>query len=203
MTRPSIALLIGGVVGLVMAVCALTGCSAGHPKPATSSDSIGADADQVPATAEHVYGPAPPSDTAGGVALRPQRPPFSDPRLVALAEAQAVCNFDWHESLAMRIARASTYATPAYRQTLAPTPTDTANWMRTRHDGESAVCSVLRSYVMSSAPNTPTVRFERVDMIQRVSVAGRSTSTQPYGVLYRVERQPDGGWLIGADGEGG
>ncbi len=201
MTRPSIALLFGGVVGLVMALCAIAGCGGGHAKPATSPDS-GADADQVPATAEHVYGPAPPT-AASGVALRPQHPPFSDPRLVAVAEAETVCNFDWHESLATRIARASVYATPVYRQTLTPSPTDTANWLRTRHDGESAVCSVLRSYAMSSAPNTPTVRFERVDMIQRVSVAGRSTSTQPYGVLYRVERQPDGGWLVGADGEGG
>ena len=33
----------------------------------------------------------------------PPHPPFSDPRLVALAEAAVVCNFDWRQTLAARI----------------------------------------------------------------------------------------------------
>jgi hypothetical protein len=137
--------------------------------------------------------------------MQPQPPPFSDPGLVATAEAQAVCAFDWHQTLAARLAAARAFATPAYQLTLVPSQTGITNWRRTQHDRESAACSVIRSFVVSSAPNTPTVRFERVDLTQRVSLAGKPNAAgpQPFAVLYRVERQPDGRWLVGADGEGG
>jgi hypothetical protein len=114
-----------------------------------------------------------------------------------------VCNFDWHQTLATRIAQARAFATPAYQHAMAPTPADAANWQRTQRDRESAACSGIRSVLVATAPNTPTVRFERVGLTQRVGLARDSPSAQPFEVLYRVERQADGRWLVGADGEGG
>ena len=56
---------------------------------------------------------------------------------------------------------------------------------------------------MSSAPNSPTVRYERVEMTQQVQAASSAPNTQSFAVTYRVEWQSDGRWLVGADGEGG
>ncbi len=202
MSRLPLAVLFGGALALAIVLCALTGCGRGRDR---SSESPSAPpAAPVAGTAEHVYGPGgPPAASATRIALRPQPPPFADPRLIALAEARAVCTFDWHQTLAARIEQARAYATPAYQQALAPSPADEANWQRTQRDRESASCAVAGSFLVTNAPNTPTVRFERVEMAQRVSVGSRSPTSQPFAALYRIERQPDGRWLVGADGEGG
>ncbi len=201
MSRPPLAVLFGGVVALAIVLCALTGCGRGRDRSSESPSVV--PVAPVAGTAEHVYGPGPPAAGATRIALRPQQPPFSDPRLIALAEARAVCAFDWHQTLATRVEQARAYASPAYQQALAPSPADEVNWQRTQRDRESASCAVAGSLAVPNAPNTPTVQFERVEMTQRVSVGSRSPSSQPFAVLYRIERQADGRWLVGADGEGG
>jgi hypothetical protein len=47
------------------------------------------------------------------------------------------------------------------------------------------------------------VRFLRVQETQSVSVNGKPPSAQAFAAQYRVESQPDGRWLVGADGGGG
>jgi hypothetical protein len=114
------------------------------------------------------------------------RPPFSEPRLVALAEARAQCQFDWRQSLAARLVAAGRFVTTAYARTMAATPADLAAWARTRQDRAPA-----------------SVRFVRVALRQRVSLPGHEPTIQPFAALYRVERQFDGRWLVAGNGSGG
>ena len=199
MSRWTFATLLGEAVCLAAVVFALGACAGARPPPAPAPVS------GTPGTAEHVYLPLrtpPPSGIARRPAAAP-RAPFSDPRLVALAEAGAVCNFDWRQSLATRVARARAFATAAYALTLGSSTADAANWRSTQQDRESAACSAPRAFVVSTAPNADAVRYERVELTQAVRVGDAAPHAQPFAALYRVERQPDGRWLVAADGEGG
>ncbi|HEY7048414.1 MAG TPA: hypothetical protein VH373_14440 [Jatrophihabitantaceae bacterium] len=40
-------------------------------------------------------------------------------------------------------------------------------------------------------------------MEQQLRLPGKPISTQTFEVLYRVEKQYDGRWLVGAEGDGG
>ena len=199
MSRWTSASLLGIAVCLAAVVFALGACSGARPPPAPAAVS------GTPGTAEHVYLPLrtpPPSGAAARPAVAP-RAPFADPRLVDLAEAGAVCNFDWRQSRATRVAQARAVATAAYALTLGPSTADAANWQSTQHDRESAACSAPRAVLVSTAPNADAVRYERVEMAQAVRVRDAAAHPQPFAALYRVERQPDGRWLVAADGEGG
>jgi hypothetical protein len=200
MSRRTFALLLGEAVWLLTVISALGACAGARPPPG-QAPVLG-----TPGTAEHVYKPLPvpsPIGTAVHRASHPPRAPFTAPRLVSLAEAGAVCNFDWRQSLAARVGRARVFATPAYAVTLAPSAADAANWRLTQQDRESATCSSARTFGVSTAPNTPAVRYERVEMTQAVRVGAAAPHPQRFAALYRVERQPDGRWLVAADGEGG
>ena len=126
-----------------------------------------------------------------------------DPRRVALAEARAVCDFDWRQSMASRLAEARRYVTPAYALTLAPTSNDKANWQRTQQDREAGVCSAAKATKIATAPHTSTVQYLRVEMTQRISATGAPARAQPFAVQYRIERQMDGRWLVAAESDGG
>jgi hypothetical protein len=125
------------------------------------------------------------------------------PRRVAIAAARVVCTFDWRQKLADRVRALRHFATAAYARTLEPTADDVADWQRTQHDRESGVCSQPVASVVSTAPNSATVYFERVRMRQQLRLPGKPPTTQTFQVLYRVEKQYDGRWLVGAEGDGG
>ena len=98
-----IAALPTALVSVALAACAGAHAGPGPPRPSATAPR----ASPTGPPAEHVYGPAPTSQAPSArTHYPPQHPPFSDPRLVALAEAEAVCNFDWRQTLATRIARA-------------------------------------------------------------------------------------------------
>jgi hypothetical protein len=130
-------------------------------------------------------------------------PNLAEPRRVAITAASAVCNFDWRQKLTDRVAAVRRYATAAYAEALQPSASDTANWQRTQQDRESGSCSQATASVVSTAPNSATVYFERVRMEQQLRLPGKPISTQTFEVLYRVEKQYDGRWLVGAEGDGG
>jgi hypothetical protein len=190
MSRQVSALLVGVTVALA---ALLTACAARRATTPAQHAPHG-----TPSAAEHVYrqpiapAPTPTHPTTKG-----------DPRIVALAEARAVCNFDWHQSLAARIAAARAFATTGYAGVLTPTADGVANWRRTQQDRESATCVGATTVPAATAPNSGTVRYERVRMTQVLRVNGRRANEQPFVVLYRVERQYDGRWLVGAEGDGG
>jgi hypothetical protein len=199
MSRRTSASLLGAAVCLATVVSALGACGGARPPPARTP------APGPPGTAEHVYRAAitpSPSATAQQRAS-PPRAPFSSPRLVALAEAAAICSFDWRQSLAARVSSARSFGSDGYALTLAPSTADVANWRRTQLDRESATCSSARAVLVSTAPNTAAVRYERVEMTQAVSVGAAGPDPQRFVALYRVERQPDRRWLVAADGGGG
>jgi hypothetical protein len=114
-----------------------------------------------------------------------------------------VCNFDWRQKLAERINAVRRYGTAAYAQALEPSAGDIANWQRTQQDRESGACTGAAASVVSTAPNSATVYFERVRMQQQLTLPKRPPTTQTFEMLYRVEKQYDGRWLIGAEGDGG
>jgi len=95
------------------------------------------------------------------------------------------------------------YATPAYAEALEPSAGDVANWQRTQQDRESGACSGVTASVVSTAPNSATVFFERVRMQQKLTLPKKAPTTQAFEVLYRLEKQYDGRWLVGAEGDGG
>lgn len=199
MSRSTSGFPLGDIVVLTAALAALAACSRGAVAP--PSDSVPVVSSGTPAA--HVREqPTPtafPSDRTTAHAISSE---FGNPERVAIAEARAVCNFDWRKSLAARITGARKYATDAYARALTPSANDMANWMRTQHDRESATCTELRAFALSGAPNTASVRYERVEMTQVVQVRGQPRPQQ-FEVSYRVERQYDGRWLVGAEGDGG
>lgn len=115
----------------------------------------------------------------------------------ALAEARVVCAFDWRQSLWARGAAARRFATPAYAQLISPSSVGSANWAGTQADREAGVCTAMAAALLRDAPNTATVRFIRVRAVQSVTVGGKPAGRQTFAVVYRTERQPSGGWLVG------
>jgi len=200
MSNPTRTVLVGAV-GLATALIAVTACTTSSDKRAPP-DGSGPGA-WPSGTAEHVYRPStdPLSPTSGSPAPPPAN--LAEPRRVAIAAASVVCNFDWREKLADRVSAVSRYATPAYAQALEPSAGDIANWQRTQQDRESGACSGVTVSVVSTAPNSATVFFERVRMQQRLTLPKKTPTTQAFEVLYRLEKQYDGRWLVGAEGDGG
>src|SRR6266702_3715614 len=136
MSRWTFASLLGEAVCLAAVVFALGACAGARPPPAPAPPP------GTPGTAEHVYLPLrtpSPSGAAAQPTIAPQTP-FSDPRLIALAKADAVCNFDWRQSLATRVAQARTFATAAYALTLGASTADAANWQITQQHREYGAC---------------------------------------------------------------
>lgn len=205
------AALVCGVVGVIgLTAALLTGCAASSDKRAPPDPS--GPAPWPTGTAQHVYRPSTdplpssPGPTESASTESPSAvsvPNLAEPRRVAVAAASAVCNFDWRQKLADRIAAVRRYATAPYAQTLAPSASDVANWKRTQADHESGVCAQPSAAVVSTAPNSSTVYFERVRMQQQLRLPNNPTTTQSFEVLYRVEKQYDGRWLVGAEGDGG
>ena len=196
--------VLQGAVGVAAALLAVTACN--------TSDKRAPPAESGPetwpgGTAEHVYRTStnPRSPTSGSLAPPASADPASlaAARTVAVAAAGAVCNFDWHEKLADRVAAVRRYATAAYADSLAPSVGDTANWQRTQQDRESGTCTGATAVLVSTAPNSATVCFERVRMQQQLTLPKKPPTTQTFEALYRVERQYDGHWLVAAEGDGG
>ncbi|HEY3751909.1 MAG TPA: hypothetical protein VGL80_22225 [Pseudonocardiaceae bacterium] len=197
-----------GAVGLATALVAVTACTSDKRAPpddrtpgAWPTDSAG-----------HVYRPStdPLSSTSGsvingapsGAGTKPV-PDLAAPRQVAVAAARTVCNFDWHQTLAQRVAALRRYATVAYARALEPSSGDQANWRSTQRDKETGTCTGATATLVRTAPNAATVYFERVRMQQKLTLPKKTPTTQTFEVLYRVEKQYDGHWLVGAEGDGG
>lgn len=193
-----------GAVGLATALIALTACTTSETRGPPGSTPPGA---WPSGTAGQVYQAStdPLSPTSGSTATgsAASLPNLAEPRRVAITAASAVCNFDWRQKLTDRVAAVRRYATAAYAEALQPSASDTANWQRTQQDRESGSCSQATASVVSTAPNSATVYFERVRMEQQLRLPGKPISTQTFEVLYRVEKQYDGRWLVGAEGDGG
>ncbi len=201
MSSPGRTVLVAGAVGLATALIAVTACTASGDKRAPP-ESSGPGA-WPSGTAEHVYRPS--TTPLSPTTASPAPPPadLAEPRRVAVAAAGAVCNFDWRQKLADRVTAVRRYATAAYAQALEPSAGDIANWLRTQQDRESGVCSQLSVTVVSTAPNSATALFERVRMQQQLRLPNKPATTQAFEVLYRLEKQYDGCWLVGAEGDGG
>lgn len=191
--------------GLLLAGCTSTARPAARSSATTQVRPMGG---QVVA---HVSS-TPSLDPARGTDWNPQSAPVvaSDagrgavsPTSAAATEANAVCTFDWRQSLAERVAVAKKFATSAYARQITPSVVGAANWAGTQADRESGACSAIRTTVMVGAPNTSTVRFIRVTATQTVTGAGKPASRQPFAVAFRVEQQLDGRWLVASLSEGG
>jgi hypothetical protein len=137
-----------------------------------------------------------------GIGAKPV-PDLAAPRQVATAAARVVCNFDWQQTLAQRVAALRRYATAAYARALEPSSGDLANWRSTQRDRETGTCTAATATLVRTAPNAATVYFERVRMQQKLTLPKKPPTTQTFEVLYRVEKQYDGHWLVGAEGDGG
>lgn len=193
-----------GAVGLATALIAVSACTTSETRGPPGATGPGA---WPSGTAGHAYqastdplSPTPGSTATGSAAPLPN---LAEPRRVAIAAASAVCNFDWQQKLTDRVAAVRRYATAAYAETLQPSASDAANWQRTQQDRESGSCSQATASVVSTAPNSATVYFERVRMQQQLRLPGKPISLQTFEVMYRVEKQYDGHWLVGAEGDGG
>lgn len=172
-------LSMAGVVLTAMAACAAP--TAIQQEPTTG-------------TALSRAGSVPPSSATAA----PEHPGRSTAPSVAAAVAGAECNFDWQQPLAQRVAAASMFATLAYGRSLSLSASEVgaSNWVGTQADHESGACSAMKAAVVRDAPNTATVRFIQVTAVQAVTVRGRPAGRQPVATVYRVERQPHGGWLV-------
>jgi hypothetical protein len=196
-----------GAVGLATALVAVTACTSDKRAP-PNDDPTGA---WPTDTAQHVNRPSrdPLLPTSGSATAAPPGagvepvPDLAAPRQVAVAAATAVCNFDWHQTLAQRLTALRKYVTVAYARGLEPSSGDLANWRSTQRDREVGTCAGATAALVRTAPNSPTVYFERVRMQQQVTLPGKKPTTQNFEVLYRVEKQYDGHWLVGAEGNGG
>jgi hypothetical protein len=209
MSSPKGTALASGAVGVALALAAVTGCSASATdRPVEPHDpglwSAG--------TAVHVHRPsttarsstrgsAVTASAVGGSAR--SRMGLAEPRRVALGAAAVVCNFDWRQKLADRVAALRGYVTASYARSLQPSAGDVANWRRTEQDRESGVCSHATVSLVSGAPNSGSVCFERVAMWQQIRLANTPVSGQRFAMLYRLERQRDGRWLVAGEGDGG
>jgi hypothetical protein len=200
-SRPTSGFPFGDIVVLTAALAALAACGSNAVAPA--SDSAASLVSTGPAVAHVRDQPTRTASASGSTPPHAISEEFANPERVAVAEARAVCNFDWRQPLTARIQAAGRYATDAYAHALSPSANDSANWTRTQQDHESATCTGMQAFALLGAPNTPTVRYERVEMTQLVRVAGRARTPQRFEVSYRVERQYDGRWLVGADSDGG
>lgn len=196
-----------GAVGVATALVAVTACTSDKRAPPEDS----APGAWPTATAEHVNRPsADPLSSASGPVITGAPgsgttpvPDLAAPRQVAIAAARTVCNFDYRQTLARRIDALRRYVTVAYARELEPSANDLANWRSTQRDRETGTCSAATATLVRTAPNTPAVYFERVRMQQRLTLPGKPPTTQEFEVLYRVEKQYDGRWLVGAEGNGG
>lgn len=197
-----------GAVGLATALVAVTACTSDKRAPPSDGptgawplDTAGQlgppSTDPLSSTSGPATGGALPRSTATPV------PDLAAPRQVAVLAATTVCNFDWHQTLARRVAAIRHYATPAYAEALEPSSGDVANWRSTQRDRETGTCTQPTATLVRTAPNAPTVYFERVRMQQKLTLPGKQPTTQTFEVLYRVEKQYDGRWLVGAEGDGG
>jgi hypothetical protein len=197
-----------GAVGLATALVAVTACTSDKRAPpgdgpsgvwplATAGAAGQSSTDPLSPTAGPVSGVGQP-----GAGTTPV-PDLAAPRKVATLAATTVCNFDWHQTLAQRVAAIRHYATPAYAQALEPSSGDVANWRSTQRDREIGTCTEPTATLVRTAPNAPTVYFERVRMQQKLALPKKQPTTQTFEVLYRVEKQYDGRWLVGAEGDGG
>ena len=197
-----------GAVGFATAVVAVTACTSDKRAP-PDDRSPGA---WPTGSAEHVNRPStdpllPTSGPVAGGALpgagtKPV-PDLAAPRQVAVAAAHVVCNFDWHQTLPQRVGALRRYATAIYARSLEPSSGDLANWRSTQRDRETGTCTGATATLVRTAPNSPNVYFERVRMQQRLTLPDKPPTTQAFEVLYRVEKQYDGRWLVGAEGNGG
>ena len=193
-----------GAVVLVTVLIAVSACTTSETRGPPGSTGPGA---WPSGTAEHAYrtstDPLPPTSGSTATGSAASLPNLAEPRRVAIAAASAVCNFDWRQKLTDRVAAVRRYATAAYAEVLRPTASDVANWQRTQQDRETGSCSQVNASVVSTAPNSATVYFERIRMEQQLRLPSKPLSMQTFEVLYRVEKQYDGHWLVGAEGDGG
>lgn len=199
-SRTALACSVAGLATALLAGCAVSSDKRAPP------DSSGP-APWPSGTAQRLHQPSadplPSSTGPTASASAGSLPNLAEPRRVAIAAASAVCNFTWRQTLADRVAAISHYATAPYAKTLVPTASDIANWQRTQADHESGLCAQASASVVSTAPNSSTVYFERVRMQQQLRLPNKPITTQGFEVLYRVEKQYDGRWLVGAQGDGG
>jgi hypothetical protein len=194
------------IAGSSLPVLVLVACSshsAPHGDPSGEDVSPQAQAQQP---AQHVSLPA--SSTASGpptATSSTPRPPaqYTDPVRVAVAEASTVCNFDWQQSFADRRGAAARYATTDYVASSIDGSGAASRWQDTQSSRESAVCADAAGQVDSSAPNTSTVRFVRVTMTQQITAPAISEAASPFAVMYRVQLQTDGRWLVAGESDGG
>lgn len=199
MSRPTSGFPFRDIVVLTAALAALAACGSKAQSTVPDSPVVSTDSPVAHVRAQ----PTPIAPTSVGPTPHAISGAFANPEQVAVAEARTVCNFDWRQPLAARVTEARKYATDAYAQTLTPSANDRANWLLTQQDHESATCTGPRAFGLSGAPNTATVRYERVEMTQLVHLHGQPPRPQQFEVSYRVERQYDGRWLVGAEGDGG
>jgi hypothetical protein len=192
------------LAGSSLPMLVLVACSS-HSTPSgeASPDEVGVAARSVP-PAQHVS--VPPSSTTSARATAPSSPPppeFTDPIRVAVAEASAVCNFDWQQSFADRRSAAARYATSDYIAGSIDASGAADRWQDTQSSRESAVCADAAGRVDPTAPNTGTLRFVRVTMTQRTSSPTLPQTPAPFTVMYRVQLQTDGRWLVAGESGGG
>jgi hypothetical protein len=200
MSRPTAGSPLRDIVTLTAALPLLAACGSKAVAPASDSAPVVRTGPSIAHVREQ---PSPKASASDATTTDVISSDFANPQRTAIAEARAVCNFDWRQSLTVRVEWARKFATAAYAQALTPSPNDMANWRLTQQDHESATCAGSRALALSGAPNTATVRYEHVEMTQRAQVRGKPSARQQFEVSYRLELQFDGRWLVGAEGDGG
>jgi hypothetical protein len=193
------------LAGSSLPMLVLVACSShSTPRGEASPDDVGVAARSVP-PAQHVSVPPRSTTSAPATATSSSPPPpeFTDPVRVAVAEASAVCNFDWQQSFADRRSAAARYATTGYIAGSIAASGAADRWQDTQSSRESAVCADAAGRVDPTAPNTGTLRFVRVTMTQRTSSSTLPETPAPFAVMYRVQLQTDGRWLVAGESGGG
>jgi hypothetical protein len=192
------ALAGGSLPMLVLVAC--SSHSTHHSDAAT--EDVGAPAQ--PAQHVSIAPSSTPSPPATAISSSPPPPAeFTDPVRVAVAEAGAVCNFDWQQSFADRRSAAARYATTDYIAASIEASGAASRWQDTQSTMERAVCADAAGRTEQTAPNSSTVRFVRVTMTQRTSSPTLPETSAPFAVMYRVQLQTDGRWLVAGESGGG
>jgi hypothetical protein len=193
--------LAGGSLPMLV----LVACSSHSTHQSDSLTEDVATPSRAPQPAQHVS-IAPNSTTLSpATATSSSRPPaeFTDPVRVAVAEASAVCNFDWQQSFADRRRAAARYATTGYVVASVEASGAASRWQDTQSTRERAVCADAVGRLDPTAPNTSAVRFVRVTATQRTSSPTLPETSAPFAVMYRVQLQTDGRWLVAGESDGG